>query len=96
MEMIDEDLRVEYKKKRSLDEGRALDKIKENPNYFFKYSKKFCKSNSGVSSLKKDGKLYSDAKNKAEILSSQYESVWSKPQTVMCSQKVSKMFEKCY
>ena len=80
MEKIDEERRNEYKKKRSWEEGRALSKEKENPNFFYKYSKKFCKTNIGVSSLKKDGKLYSYSKSKSEILSLQYESVCSKPQ----------------
>ena len=69
-----------------MEENRALDKIKESPSYFFKYSKKFCKTKQTIPSLRLDDKLHNDAETKCKILSDQFKSVWSKPDmTLKCS-----------
>ena len=40
IEAIDNELNCEYRKQRTVEENRALNKIKEAPSYFYKYAKK--------------------------------------------------------
>ena len=61
-------------------EARAVSTIKSNPKYFYSYAKRLAKTKSTVAPLKNtDGLLTNDAKEKAEILQSQYVSVFSDP-----------------
>ena len=69
LEQRDYKLCNEYKKQRIVQENRALDKIKEVPSYFYKYSQEFCKSKHVIPSLKKDDVLYNVTKSKTKILS---------------------------
>ena len=76
LEQRDYKLCNEYKKQRIVQENRALDKIKEAPSYFYKYSQEFCKSKHVIPSLKKDDVLYNDTKSKTKILSDQFKYFW--------------------
>ena len=67
-------------KKRLEDGNKARMKLKLNPAYFYKYAKKFSKTNIHLSSLiTKDGKVVTDPQVQAEMLMTQYESVYSCP-----------------
>ncbi|KAL5268247.1 hypothetical protein ACHWQZ_G002197 [Mnemiopsis leidyi] len=67
---------------RHLDESerRAVGKIKENPKYFYSYAKSFSKVKHSISTLL-DGekKLVTDSKDLADILQTQFCSVFSDP-----------------
>ncbi|KAL5267391.1 hypothetical protein ACHWQZ_G004436 [Mnemiopsis leidyi] len=67
---------------RHLDESerRAVGKIKENPKYFYSYAKFFSKVKHSISTLL-DGekKLVTDSKDLADILQTQFCSVFSNP-----------------
>ena len=64
------------------DERRAIDTIRENPKYFYSYSKKHAKRKSTVGPLiDKDNKLQQDHKKIADMLQDQYTSVFSDPET---------------
>ena len=62
------------------EERRAVQAIKENPRFFFSYSKRHakCKSNIGPL-LDLENKLQQDPKKMADILQHQYTSVFSNP-----------------
>ena len=62
-------------------EVRAVDTIKTNPRYFYSYAKRFAKTKSSVSPLKKEGDdLTNDPAEKAELLQAQYVKVFSNPE----------------
>ena len=61
-------------------ERKALETIKENPRYFYSYSKRFAKRKSTVGPLlNENGDLVHDPKEMADILQKQYASVFSDP-----------------
>ena len=61
-------------------ESRAVETIKTNPKYFYSYAKRLAKCKSIVAPLKDaHGDLNDDPKTKAEILQTQYVSVFSDP-----------------
>jgi len=61
-------------------EARAIQSIKSNPKYFFSYAKKFSKIKSKIDPLLNDKKQYTaSSQEMANILKSQYESVYSEP-----------------
>ena len=61
-------------------EKKAAKSIKSNPKYLFTYLKKFSKVKSIIGPLRNDDdELVSDPKDKAEMLSKQYASVFSTP-----------------
>ena len=61
-------------------ETRAVDTIKTNPKFYYSYAKRLAKCKSTIAPLKDaDGVLVNDPKEKAEILQSQYVSVFSDP-----------------
>ena len=63
------------------DEYKAVESIKRNPKYFFTYAKKFSKVKIGIGPLKDvANKIISCPGKMAEILSLQYQSVFSRPQ----------------
>ena len=60
------------------DENKALDRIKSDPNYFFKYAKKFSKTATEVGPLlNADGVLVNNKRSMSEILLKQFSSVFS-------------------
>ena len=61
-------------------EQKAATSVKSNPKYFFSYAKRFAKAKSSVGPLKTEsGQLTTDAREMAEILQKQYQSVFSNP-----------------
>ena len=61
-------------------EKRAVEKIKENPKYFFSYAKSFSKVKHNISTLLNgEKKLVTDSKDLADILQTQFCSVFSDP-----------------
>ena len=77
---IEKKLQKSYSDERSAAEHRAVAAIKKNSKYFYSYVKKYSKVSTGVGPLVDDsGKLISNPKEMAEILASQYNSVFSTP-----------------
>ncbi|KAL5248617.1 hypothetical protein ACHWQZ_G017709 [Mnemiopsis leidyi] len=61
-------------------EEQAVEKVKNNPKYFYSYAKKFSKKKSNISLLfDKDGNIKSDPKDIANLLQNQFLSVFSDP-----------------
>ena len=61
-------------------EGKVIDNIKTDPKAFHTYANSFKQSRSKIGPLKSGQSYVSGEKEMAEILSKQYESVFSKPQ----------------
>ena len=60
----------------------AVHRIKTDPNYFFKYAKKFAKSDTEVGPLlNAGGDLVKDKKSMSNMLLKQFSSVFSSPST---------------
>ena len=77
---IELELLKSHTDERIYEESRAVDRIKSDPDYFFKYAKKFSNSNSGVGPLMNSaGDLITDGKEMCEILLQQFSRVFSKP-----------------
>ena len=77
---IEKELQKWQANKRSDSEAKAVEKIKVNSKYFFAYAKRFSKVRVGIGPLINSQKeLISKPQEMAEILSSQYSSVFSKP-----------------
>ncbi len=73
-------------------EARAVDTIKTNPKYFYSYAKRLAKCKSTIAPLKNpEGVLINDPKEKAEILQSQYVSVFSYPEKADIDGSLSKI-----
>ena len=73
-------LQQSHQASRSMREQKAIDAIKINPKYFFTYTKKFSKTSSKIGPLLDENNSYTASSAKmAEILSSQYQSVFSVP-----------------
>ena len=60
-------------------EAKLFKEIKDNPKAFYKYANEKKKGKSVIGPLKTGDKFDSDPKRMAELLSTQYESVFSKP-----------------
>ena len=81
-ELIDIEMKLQdsFLLSNSLQEQRAIDAIKRNPKYFFTYVKKFNKTKPSIGPLlNKDNFFAVDNKEMADILGSQYSSVFSTP-----------------
>jgi len=64
----------------NIKEDKVVTNIKENPRYFFSYAKRFAKTKSNVGPLRdNNGNLKHKPKEMANILQSQYSSVFSDP-----------------
>ena len=62
------------------DENLAIDRIKSDPNYFFKYAKKFSKTGTEVGPLQDShGDLVNDKKLMSDLLLNQFSSVFTTP-----------------
>ena len=80
LEEIECEIDESYKKKRMEEETKARLKLKDNPAFFYTYTKKFSKTNSQLNTLvTKDGSVLTDPLEQAELLMKQYESVYSRP-----------------
>ena len=77
---IEGKLQESYREQEIYNESKAVDAIKINPKYFYKYAKKKCKVVSPVGPLKDNsGDLKSNPLDMANILSEQFKSVFSVP-----------------
>ena len=86
---IEKKLQKSRKDSRLYEEQKAIKAIKKNSKYFFAYAKKFSKTNSGIGPLKdKNGKFVFKKQEIANILSNQYETVFTQPTTQCPSQDI--------
>ena len=82
LDIIEEELKVNYTARRTKQENIAINKMKKNPHAFYAYAKKFSKTYSGVGPLlKENGEVITDSKEIAEALREQYEKAFSEPRT---------------
>ena len=95
LEKVEYELSIEYRKKKLIEERRAIDKIKNDSSYFYKYARKFCKNGFGIPSLMKNGNLISNCDEKAEILNEQYKSVWTVPKFDTNHEMIEEFFGEC-
>ena len=93
IESIEESLKDEYRKKKYNEERKALDRMDEDPSYFFKYARRFGKKEGSILSLKGPKGLVLDGLSKAQILNDQYSSVWSVPNVKLSDSVIWNMFE---
>ena len=81
---IEKKLQKSYRETRDINEQKAVDAIKTNSKYFFSYAKKFSKVVSGIGPLMDSAKtLVTSPTQMAEMLSTQYSSVFSEPKEEM-------------
>ena len=92
---VEDQLREHYKEKKKCEEAKAIEYIEADPANFFKYSRKFCANENGISALENNGKIYENDLDKVEILSNQYRKVWSKPDIVMNDDQIIQYFGLC-
>ena len=79
---IEYKLNQSYKKEEQSNEVKAVNAIKENPKYFFSYTRKHSKVKTKVGPLlNKSKELITDKKTMANMLQKQYKSVFSSPLT---------------
>jgi hypothetical protein len=77
---IDEKIKESVASQNKQREAKALLTVLDNPRYFFSYAKRFTKKKSTVGPLlNKNNDLIDDPKEMADILQSQYASVFSDP-----------------
>ena len=80
---IEKKLQKSYRESEEYMEDRAVEAIKDNPKYFYKYTKKRSKCTTKIGPLLNElGHLTNNSKEMAELLSKQYSSVFSKPTSV--------------
>ena len=71
---------MHYKERRKSEENEAVGKLFKDPRYFYKYAKKFSKTNGQLNGfLDENSTIQTDPNKMAEMLKKQYESVASKP-----------------
>ena len=77
---IEQDLLKSHACSKNYQETKALASIKKNSKYFFSYVNKLSKCSSNIGPLvTDDGKFISDSKDMADLLSKQFQSVFSSP-----------------
>lgn len=77
---IDCDILKSHNDERMHEELRAVNRIKSDSNYFFKYAKKFSNSRPGIGPLmNNDGDLVNNKSDMCDMLLNQFNSVFSKP-----------------
>ena len=77
---IEISLQESFKASKRYGEEKAIEAIKSNPKYFFSYAKKHSKLNSQIGPLLDSSNKYTpSSKNMADILSKQYQTVFSEP-----------------
>ena len=78
---IEKELSKSHEQRRELEEKRAIEKIKANPKFFYSFSRKYSKIKIGIGPLIDSARrLVSAPQEMAEMLSTQYSSVFSTPQ----------------
>ena len=77
---VEDKLKKSYEEERHQQERQAVDKIRTNPKFFYRYVKRFSRTKSTIGPLlSDDGKCITDSKQMAEILNKQYNSAFSTP-----------------
>ena len=77
---IEKKLQKSYRETRDINEQKAVDAIKNNSKYFFSYAKEFSKFVSGIGPLMDSANTLETCPTQmAEMLSTQYSSVFSEP-----------------
>ena len=80
LEEIHEKIRESIVEQQLEQELRAVKSIKENPRFFYSYSKKYAKCRTNIGPLlDSENKLQNDPKKMADLLQEQYSSVFSDP-----------------
>ena len=95
IETIEDKLKDEYRRKKYNKERKVLDKMDQDPSYYFKYPRRFGKKEGSIPSLKGPNGLVSDSLTKAHILNSQYSSVWTVPYIKLSDSEVDRIFGSC-
>ena len=73
---------------RNLKEKSAIDRIRDNPKFFFKYAREKSTVKSPIGPLSHNGEIYSNSKQICEILKNHFESVFSLPANEVCIENV--------
>lgn len=77
---IETKLMNSYKDEKSYEEKKAIDAIKKNPKYFFKYARRFSKTKSSIGPLVNEhGEVINDSFAMANMLMEQYSKMFSTP-----------------
>ncbi|KAK3877454.1 hypothetical protein Pcinc_017835 [Petrolisthes cinctipes] len=79
MQSIEKQLILSHENERKYAEMKAVEAVKRNPKFFYKYVKEKAKIRSPIGPLKLDGELVDDTERICAALRSQYDSVFSKP-----------------
>ena len=79
---INDKIKEKLKSARDVSEIKAMAEIKKNPSYFYSFARRFSKVKSKIGPLKtKHGQFVSSPKSMAEILQTQFCSVFSNPES---------------
>ena len=77
---IESDLQDSYRTQQTTEEEKAVEAIKENPKFFYSYTKSRSELRSSVGPfMDESGEYVNDPKTLADMLSAQYKSVFSAP-----------------
>ena len=96
IKQIEIDIIKSYQDEAEHNERIAINKIKSNSSYFYRYAKKFSSSNGKIEVLVgSDGVEYSDPQEISNILSDQYESVFSIPDLNKVVKNNNSFFSDC-
>ena len=79
LEQIERELAQSYEREMKADELRAINTIKNNPKYFFKYVQNKATTRTSIGPLKYRGEVTSDPQKMSEALNKQYVSAFSTP-----------------
>ena len=80
VDRIEEQIMQSHVKEKKLMEGRAVEAIRVNPKYFYKYAKKHSSVRANIGPLiNAVGEVVGEPYDMAELLRQQYESVYSSP-----------------
>ena len=95
IEEIERELYLHYEERRIKVENEAIDKMREDPGYFYSYAKKFSKDQNRIADLKVGDKMVVKDNEKADALQNQYKSVWSSPKIKVEKNLVEHYFSEC-
>lgn len=93
IEKIHSDIKKSYESERSEDENKAIDKIIENPKYFFSYANQKRTKYSKIGPLIKENEIINDPADIAECLQQQFCSVFSEPDPNQHIENVNEFFD---
>ena len=95
IEEVEMELYVHYEERRGKVEREAIERMKDDPGYFYSYAKKFSKDYSKMSDLKVGGRILMEDEDKADALQDQYKSVWSEPSDKVDKDMIDYYFKEC-